>query len=437
MVRDSLDRRTALAGIGSLTASVSLSGCTGRISGLVGGNSGPATLWHNFPNKPIDGSGPSQTKTIVEQFAQYREANPESKVAVKRVANNYEQRLGTGLPEGEGPHSFSWAHRTLGTYQGRGLLYDNLDADTRLDLDLTPEDAFLDVAVAAAQFRSFLGGADDRAEAQQLYGLPSGGVTVALAYNTEYVESPPETTSEWTDDMDSFESKDSSNDGVVCPGSPYHVSAWARAFGGDYYDDSAGEFTFTDDAVVEGIEYYRNKIWPHQPQKPALQKQFKQFEKGNAAYAVATPREFRQLDDAVDADVRVTTLPAMDGESDAEPSPYATVYLWYFSRLLEPNETKRATTLDVLEWLTTTESAIATNATEHGIVPVTSTVPEDVDEDHPMRTYYEMIKTGAPEPSHPDRAEVWTTLQETLETILTKDTDVGSELQDARENVES
>lgn len=435
MERDSLDRRTALAGIGSLTASVALSGCTGRISGLVGGNSGPATLWHNFPNTPIDRTGPSQTKTIAEQIRAYRNENPDANVAVKRIEGNYQQLLATRLPEGEGPQSFSWANRTLGTYQGRGLLYENRDAQPRLELEIAPEDVFLDTAVGGAQFRSFLGSAGNRAESQQLYGLPYGGVTVALAYNTEYVDSPPEKTGQWLDDMESLESEGTVDYGVVCPGAPYHVSAWARAFGGDYYDDSAGEITFAEDAIVEGIEYYRDTIWPQQPDNPALQKQFAQFETENAAYAVVTPREFRQLDNAVDAAVGLTTLPRIDDSPEATISPYATIYLWHFSRLLENDETRRGETLDVLEWLTTTDSVIATNATDHGIVPVTTSVPEGIDDDHPMRTYHEMIKMAAPEPSHPDRVDVWPKLQETLETILTADTDVQSELQRASDDI--
>jgi arabinogalactan oligomer/maltooligosaccharide transport system substrate-binding protein len=436
MERDSFDRRTALAGIGSMTAAVALSGCTGRIDGLLGGGSDSAALWHNFATKPVDGSGPSQTRTVTDQLDQYRQEMPEADVTVERIGGNYQQRLATGLPEGTGPEAFAWAHRTLGTYQGRELLYEGATTEPRLALDTTVDEAFLDVAADATRFRPFLGAAETRADEQRRYGLPYGAVTVGLVYNTAYVDAAPDTVTEWLDGMDTIEAEESGVDGLVCPGAPYHISAFARAFGGEYYDDDAGEVTFTSDAVVEGIEYYRERIWPHQPDRPGLNKQFKRFEKGNAAYAIATPREFSRLDEEVDTDLGVTSLPAFDSR-DASLSPYVTVYLWYLTRLVEGNATKRTTTLDVLEWLTTTESAVATNAVEHGIVPVTSSLPSEVETDATMEAYYRSVESGAPSPSHPDRADVWPALQEALTRILTEDQDVRTALQEAASEIDT
>jgi arabinogalactan oligomer/maltooligosaccharide transport system substrate-binding protein len=446
MSNTSCDRRTILAGIGSVTGSVALSGCSGRIDGLLGrGGSDEVKLWHHLATDPPEGSdGPSQTKTLTEQINRYLETT-EANVALERIGSDrteYQRRVVTQLPNGSGPHSFSWVHRPMGTYQGRTLLYETpADDGDRLDLGYDVQDTYLDVAVAASQFRPFRKRGTERDESPRRYGLPYGATTVTLVYNPDHVDTPPQTVSEWLDSMDRIQEGDDVDYGLVCPGAPFYVSPWARAFGGEYYVDydeatGSGEIRFASDETVEGVSYFRDEIWPYTPEKPVYDEQYKQFKKGNAAYAIATPSEFARLDETDDVtEVRATTLPDFETD-DATLSPYVDVYLWYFSRLLRKRAEKRAVTAELLEWLTTTDSVVATNATEHGIVPVTESLPAGVEDDSTMRAYRESATAGAPSPSHPDMKNGWTILQDAFRTILKNDVDVREELESARSELE-
>jgi len=450
MSNKSHDRRTILAGIGSVTGSVALAGCSG--SGpldQVLGDDGPGgvLLWHQLATEPAGNSdGPSQSTTLERQLQRYRDANDGTSVTAERIGSNYQTRLAAGLPNDNGPHAFSWVHRTLGTYQGRGLLYETPTDEESARLDLDVEETFLPVALEASEFRPFLDTGSDRGDKPQRgseprrYGLPYGAATVTLAYNPEYVDSdsPPETVSEWFDSMDECEnSEDGCEHGLVCPGAPFYVSPWARAFGGEYYDDEAGEFRFDSDDTVEGLSYFIDEVWSYTPDKPGYDEQYKRFKNGDAAYAIATPGEFARLDekDAVE-EVRATTLPTFENE-DATLSPYVDVYLWQFSRLLRKRAERRAAALDVLQWLTMTDSVVATNATEHGFIPVIESPPDAVTEDETMSTYVESVRAGAPSPSHPDMQDGWTRLQEALENVLNSDAELREALSDARDDLES
>ncbi|WP_254767655.1 extracellular solute-binding protein [Salinilacihabitans rarus] len=368
------------------------------------GVDGEATLWHDLTESAtalFDGN--------VDSF------NSEYAPTIRADAvAEFVDATTTSIPAGEGPELFLWAHDLVGDYQQNGFLSDQSD-EVRVDLDLFGE------AADAAQFD---GG---------LYGLPYAAETVALIYNEDYVDEPPETFEEMREIMEEYHDPENGVYGLSHNFDAYFYSAWAHCFGGYYFDDETGELGITNDETIEGLEFVRDELYPYMPQDWEYETQAAIFVDGNAPFAINGPWF---LGDVEDFEASVAPFPTVDGN---EPSPYTGIQLLYFAAAMDDDEDRAAAARSFAEWYATNTSIAAQMAAEQGYIPVHEAFVEDDEEadelPESVQGFTRAVEQGIPMPTDPRMQDVWEPIETEFEEVLQDNKTVEEAMGDAESQI--
>lgn len=397
-----VERRTLLKGIGGATATVGIAGCLGMFGG---GDRGPV-LWHDFASSEED-----DLEGYLDEFNDGRETELEAD-----AVSDLEEQLNTGIPAGEGPPSFAWAHDWVGVFEDQEFLYDGSD-DLEIDLEATYTEAAVDAV-------SYDGG---------VYGLPYAAETVSLMYNTDLVDSAPETVDEMVAIMEDYHDPEAGQYGLSYPAvDPYFVSAWIHAFGGYYFDDESGELGLELDETIEGVEFLADNFWPYVAADPGYEDQTAVFSDGNAPFAIQGPWELGGFREG-GVDTEVAPLPTADGE---DPSPYTGIQMWYFTTEVgDGDDEVRETTIDWAEWYTTNEEVILQSADSHGFIPVHQDYIDDDELGEDVEMFAETVEMGIPMPTDPRMDQVWDPVEEALESVFNEDATARDAFEDAAARV--
>jgi hypothetical protein len=175
---------------------------------------GKALLWHSRTEADI--------KALEEDLETFAE-NTVHSVEHAKIADLV-TKSNSAIPSGNGPQLFEWAHDLGGDYWERGFL---TDQSGKVDIDL--ESTYTSSAVSAATWNG------------NLIGLPFAAETVALVYNKDLVDEPPETLSEMKTIMEEHHEPANNQYGLGYNIDPYFISAWPHTFGGYYYAAEADE----------------------------------------------------------------------------------------------------------------------------------------------------------------------------------------------------
>lgn len=409
-----VNRRRVLTAAGLAT--------TSALAGCLGDDESTASLWHGF--------GVDASNDLDDDISTFGEETGQSVNA--EAVDDLEQQIESTIPVDQGPELFGWAHDWLGDLKQRDFLYDARE-DVTLDLNAH----FVDQAVNAAQFED------------GLYGLPHSAETVTLLYNTEHVDEPPSTVAELVETAESAHDPDEDVYGLVAPIDPFWISGWLHAGDGFYYDPETETVGVDHDATVEALEYYRDTLWPLQPDSGDYDDQVDPFHDGDAAFAIVTPVEYDFDDEDIDEkNVGATALPTAD---IGEPSPYVQVQLWYFSRIIDATDggglfdwllggddddgEAGEIAIEFAQWHTTNGTIARQNATEHRSVPVLSSVAEEIDDD-PVSAYSSSMRAGQAIPAVPAMRAVWEPVGEAIQDVLVDGDDPSSALGDARDRID-
>ncbi|VTT87519.1 Maltose/maltodextrin ABC transporter, substrate binding periplasmic protein MalE [Halorubrum sp. DM2] len=414
-------RRTLLKAMGGSTALAGLAGCisTGGDGGDgsdggdggdsgEGGSGGSARLWTDLAD--------SEDEAMSEYVSQY-ESETGNNINKEAPGGELDQQLETAIPAGDGPDSWIWAHDWVGRFAVREdppFLYDASD-----DVDVSL-DGYTQAAREAAQFD---GG---------LYGLPFASETVALFYNEDIVDEPPETMEEMVSIMDEHHDPDNGQYGLSFPATdPYQASGFIQAYGGDIFDESNLEVGLDSDACKQGMDALET-LYGYTPADPGYESQIVAFADGLAPFAINGPWILGDFQNDVD-NLGVTTLPTIDGN---HPRSYSGIQLFYFSSMLadaDPSTVDVAT--DLAEWYTTNEDIILTNADERGYIPVLTDVVGNEDLSAEVQAFAEQVDYGVPMPSHPDMDSVWNPLTEALERVFNGEQESAAALDQAASEI--
>lgn len=394
-------RRTLLKAMGGSTALATLAGCisTGGDGGDGsdggdggdGGSGGSARLWVDLSD--------AEDEALSEYVGQYEEDTGDT-IEKEAPGGELDQQLETAIPAGDGPDSWIWAHDWVGRFAVREdppFLYDASD-----DVDVSL-DNYTQAAREAAQFD---GG---------LYGLPFASETVALFYNEDMVDEPPETLEEMVSIMDEYHDPDNGQYGLSYPATdPYFASGFIQAYGGNLFDESSLEVGVDSDECKQGIDALTT-LFDYIPSDPGYESQIVAFADGLAPFAINGPWELGNLDGEVE-NLGVTTLPTVDGNN---PRSYSGIQLFYFSSMLaDADQSTVDAATGLAEWYTTNEEIIQANAEEQGYIPVLADVVENDDVSDGVQAFAEQVDHGVPIPTHPDMDSVWTPVTEALERVF-------------------
>jgi len=174
------------------------------------------TLWHSYR-----GAEQAALEHVVRSI---NADNPGLEIEPLAVpAANYASKLTSAVPRGHGPDLFIFAHERLGAWARQGLIMRLDDVVDRQELA-----RFLAETVEPLRFD---GG---------LWGLPASFKSNVLFFNTDLVETPPETTDEMVALARELTDARARRYGLVYEaGSFYYHAAWLHGFGGRVIDPSA------------------------------------------------------------------------------------------------------------------------------------------------------------------------------------------------------
>ena len=347
--------------------------------------SGTATLW--VDRTPAELQLLAGTKAIFE-------SRYEPTLAYDDVpGGTFQAKLQSAVPAGEGPHLFEWAHDLAGSYWESGLLSDQREA-LRVD-----PCQYVDTAWDAANWNS------------HTIGLPVAAETVALLYNKEYVETPPETLGEMEATMAAYHDPENGQFGLGYTINPYFVSGFAQAYGGEIYDTENDELGLTDDALIKGLSVVYDDLRPYMPRDPARSTQAAVFTQGNAPFTIDGPWQLPGYD-STDFEVGVTTLPSLP--EGGQPRPYVGVALLYFTSEMAEQTPESVAAREFAEWYTTNPRRILNLANNGGFVPVHDQIAGHPELPSRVRGFTQQVAAGYPMPASPRMAQVWSPFRDAL-----------------------
>ncbi|MCL9815605.1 extracellular solute-binding protein [Natronocalculus amylovorans] len=423
-----MDRRTLL-GILAGSGSLAVAGCIGvEDSGNGNGNGGSG-------NGNGDGSGngssdDSSSAGSTGGDASFWYALSESELAIVEEAiddfsgeSDYEidgsdiaeleDRLVSAIPTGEGPEVFNWAHDWVGDFAESGFLSAQTD---NIELDL--EGTFTEAAAQAVQYDG------------DIYGVPTAAETVALVYNRDMVDEPPETLEEMQEIMDEYHDPANGMYGLSFPLDPYFYSAFAHTFGGYYFDEEDLSLGLTDDDTIEGFRVILEELDPYMPQDPEYDAQAAVFNEESAPFAINGPWFVGGLE----FDHGVTTLPTVDG---SQPSPYTGIRMLYFASEMDNDEARASAAREFVEWYATNPELVTDISEAQGFVPVLQEAAESDDLSESVQGYAESADTGIPMPTHPNMNSVWEPVEDAFLNAYTGDQSLEDAMAEAEERIES
>ncbi|RBI62232.1 sugar ABC transporter substrate-binding protein [halophilic archaeon] len=386
-----MDRRTVLKHVGGAAGIAALAGCTSvqenNSDGTTdsGGSSGTAKAWYSLPETEMP-----QRKQAIKSF------NQQSSHTIKGAdISEMEKKTTSTIPAGQGPKTFEWAHDWVGDYYERGFVVDQSDA---VDVSL---DQFIGPAREAIRYEG------------NLVGLPHDAETVTLIYNTDVVDSPPETVSDMVSTMEEYHAPNENKYGLSYPFDPYFTSAWLQAFGGYYFDPNEDPMLGVDKKeTVRGLKFALDNFAPYMPDDAKYETQAAPFADGNAAFAINGPWYLATLNDK-DVNYEVTTLPTVDG---GEPKPYTGITMWYFSKSMKQGGADTKAARKFIEWYATNEDLIRKRAEKQGAIPVLDSLVGSDDLPSQVTAFSKSVDQGTPMPTHPKMNKVWPPMK----TALTK-----------------
>jgi len=422
----SMERRDVLKGIGAMSAIGGLAGCLGiqeqgdgdqngssgdgssgdtNASGGSSGPTGSATVWYSLPDTETQAR-----KQAIESF----NSNSEHTIEGGDISD-LRKKTTSAIPAGQGPASFDWAHDWVGDYSQRGFLVDQSD---QLSVSM---DQFTDAAAEAVQFED------------KTLGLPYAAETVALVYNTEYVDEAPSSVSEMVSVMEEHHDPENGTYGLSYPFDPYFTSAWVQSQGGYIFDPEKDPMLgLTNEKTVQGLQFALDNFKPFMPNDPQYEPQAAAFADGNAAFAINGPWFLATLNEK-GVDFGTAKLPSVDG---GEPNPYTGIQMWYFSTGME-DEATAAAARSFIEWHVTNEDNILQAAEKQGAIPVLSELAGSDELPSNVQAFSEAVQQGVPMPTHPKMNAVWEPYTAALVKAFNGDTDAQGAMEQATSNIKS
>lgn len=319
-----------------------------------------------------------------------------------------QDQLTASIPVGEGPELFIWAHDWAGDFGESGFL----SAQTG-DVNLEP---YTEPAQQAAQFEG------------EVYGLPFASETIALIYNRDMVDEPPETVAEMQDIMDHYHEPAAGEYGLSYNIDAYFVSAYAHAFGGFYYRTDGHELGVTNQETIDGLRVVLEELDPYSPDDHEYGPQAAVFADENAPFAINGPWELGNLD----FDYGVTKLPAPEGGTAA---PYTGVQLVYFADAMNDDADRAEAAREFTEWYTTNTEVLMELAEGHGFIPVLEDLAGTDDLPQAVEGFSASAADGTPMPAHPRMNHVWEPVEDAIFNAITGEHTLEEAMAEAEERI--
>ena len=259
----------------------------------------PISVWHSYRG--------AEQESLVELTRQWNEANPNRPVRLLNVPHEaYANRITTAVPRGQGPDLFIFAHERIGDWANSNII-------AALDDDFSDDEfaRFLPDTVDALRYEG------------KTYGIPLAYKTVALFYNRQLVDEPPQTTDELVELATALRDGASARYGLAYQADDFFFhSGWFYGFGGRIFDESGQprlNRPENTDSLAFVADLRRRDLLPEEP-TGALVAEL--FNRGDAAMVIQGQWFIGEIDESLDYGVAI--LPEIS-TTGRRAKPYMTV----------------------------------------------------------------------------------------------------------------
>ena len=347
------------------------------------------SVWHSYRG--------AEQQALVELTETWNEANPNRPVRLLNVPHEaYANRITTAVPRGQGPDLFISAHERIGDWA-------NSDIIDAVDDDFSDDEfaEFLPDTVDALRY-------EDRT-----YGIPLAYKTVALFYNRELVDEPPQTTDELLKVAASLTDAGKDRYGLAYQADDFYFhSGWFYGFGGRIFDDSGqprlnrpeniDSFAFVADLRQQGLL----------PDEPTGALVAELFNRGDAAMVIQGQWFIGEIDEGVD--YGVAQLPKIS-ETNRHAEPFMTVE----AALVAAGADNREGAIDFARFLASEDAARTRLETGHQMVANSALYEDDsIDLPEALVAFQKQAEHTSPMPNEPLMRSVWEPAAFAMRTVV-------------------
>lgn len=349
-------------------------------------------LWHSYR-----GAEQQAVDTVVDRW---NEDHPDVQVDTLAVPHEaYASKLTSAIPRGQGPDVFIHAHERLGDWADSNLIAPV--GETLSDDDI---DKFVPVTVDALRYK------------EQQWGIPLAFKSVALFYNRDVIEQPPETTEQLITLAERVRDPAADTFGLAYRADSFYFHApWLYGFGGGIFDGD-GSVRLNRTANVRSFEFVadlqRRDLIPEEPTGALIAKLFNE---GRAGMVIQGPWFLGSIDDAVDYGVAPLPVVSATGE---RATPFLTVDAAVVSARTNHPEMAR----DLARHLAFGQSANTRLRTGRQLVALESVYEDDaVELSDALASFRRQAAHAKPMPNDPAMRSVWEPASRALRTVLRGD----------------
>ena len=348
----------------------------------------PLVVWHAYRG--------AEEEALNRVAEQWNEANPEQPVRLLPIPYEaFANRLTSAIPRGHGPDVFIAAHE-------RAADWDRSNLVRRLDGEIEAE-AHFPITIEALTY------------GDHLLGVPLAYKSLALFYNRDLIEAPPETTDELLAIAREHSDRDAGTYGLAYEANNFYMHVpWVFGFGGAIFDDDDGEFALASDETVASFEFAdrlvnREELVPGEPTGSLVAHL---FGSGESPMAISGPWFLGEIGDDVDFDI--APIPRIS-ETGNPATPFLTVEAAFVSAESERPEQA----VEFAEFLASEKMAVERALT--GLQPVSTRAAYDdarVGEHPILSKFRDQKESSLPMPNDPRMRSVWEPAGQALGQVL-------------------
>ncbi|MBK9032004.1 MAG: extracellular solute-binding protein [Myxococcales bacterium] len=344
------------------------------------------TLWHAYDK--------DERAALEALAADWNEAHPERRLELVAMPyDGFGDKLGSAIPNGNGPDLFIYSQDRLGDWTAAGVL--------------EPIEFWIDDATAARYTPEALAGL---AYHDALWGLPVAVKSLALFVRTDLVPVPPRTTDELFAMAPALTAR-----GIFALAYPvddlYAHAAWLHGFGGRAMDGDQPTIA-TAPAVAAAAfarELVDRKVVPKDADG-ALTATL--FAEGKAAMAMSGPWFIADIPEGVP--YTITTLPIVSATGEA-----AAPFLGTEGVMMSARARDKDAAIAVALALTSDDAAASRARRAGQVVPNPGAYQGELADDATLASFRRQLAHTVPMPVSPAMRAVWTPYKNALGQIVT------------------
>lgn len=364
-------------------------------------------LWHSYRGL--------EQKALEKCVRIFAEKNTGIKLKTLQIPYDaFIDKISVAVPRGHGPDLFIMAHNMIGEWTDEEKILQNIT-------DMVERESLKEFIIETVRALVYK---------QALYGLPLAYKNLALFYNKDIVDKPPETVEEMIKIATANTSEKEGKFGLAYEaGLLFFHAPWLFGFGGEIFSKGGG-LAVNSPAVAESLAFARDLVNKHgiTPRGVTSYIITSMFNSGNAAMVINGQWFLSEIERGVN--FGVAPLPALSPER--KPKPFLTIEAIFMTRNCKDKESA----LSVMKFLVSDESA-RIRAVEGRQTVANKKIYDlpEIKSDPIFEAFRKQAEDSTIIPSSPEMQVVWTTMDMAINGVVFGGKDIAQSLSNAEEKI--